>query len=81
MKVICIDGEKPRPKEYKGFIPLVNGDTYEVIDHYIGRYTDGSGVQCYILRGIDWGYEVDRFIPLSEIDELELAAQREAVTV
>jgi hypothetical protein len=70
-KVICIDG-KPRPKEYSHYPPIQEGKQYTITGQEVGYYTDGSPVKCYtILEAPNWLYEIDRFIPVSEIDETE----------
>lgn len=76
MKVLCID-DKPRPGdilEAEKF--LFEGKVYSVIKETIG-YDDAAftvnPVPCYILaEDPGWGYEINRFIPVSDIDETEM---------
>ena len=82
MKVICIDDSAT----YGKHIFLTFGKTYEPV----GESISSDGIDCYIIEnpygntvsfvgGPDHGlplYKKSRFIPISDIDELELAEQR-----
>lgn len=80
MKVICIDSSN---QLNDGTPDVIEGQIYTVIG-------ETSAKQSYILEGMDrgddcicdlgygiGGYRKTRFIPLSEIDETELAKERE----
>lgn len=76
MKVICIDS---KDNGYGDCNELVEGNEYIVTDSWIGRYSQNPyysllGFNC--IRG-ERGYQQYRFIPLSEIDELELVNEKE----
>lgn len=81
MKVICINGVK------KGEVPIVgaNARDCDVIIEGTEYDTVWSGMvlssPCYRLAGkpAKTYYRQSRFIPLSQIDERELALSREAV--
>lgn len=85
MKVMCIDS-KPTDGEFPGPMP-VEGQVYTVSYQGWGYDTQDRRTPCYALEEIppcatcDNLFDVYRFIPLSNIDELEIAQSREAVTV
>lgn len=79
MKVICIDG-KMDPNEFPGPMPT-ESEIYTVVDSRPGRGSDGLIRACYELAEFppcEYGnlYRINKFIPLSSIDERELAEQR-----
>ncbi|HEX8331900.1 MAG TPA: hypothetical protein VF622_04715 [Segetibacter sp.] len=72
MKVICIDaktreGDKDSPSGWT----VKEGEAYTVR----GVFESEDDLMCYALEedpdNDEWGFEVNRFIPLSEIDEME----------
>lgn len=70
MKVICIDASDKgigKPPFSEGEI-LSATQSHHPDDYYILEYKEFNGV-C--------GWQKSRFIPLSEIDEMELTKQRE----
>lgn len=72
MKAICIDdnwnkGSVRNPEEAPKYLQIV-----EVVD----SITDEKG-SFYVLDGFYFEYEQENFAPLSDIDETELAKQRE----
>lgn len=73
MKVICIDDV---PRSYSIDCPsgfnIKEGDVYTVIDEWIAERT---GKLLYELEEDTdhYGFEADRFIPLSNIDEMDLS--------
>lgn len=77
MKVVCIDAESRLDCPP---CDLVEGDIYTVIDtmHFSqNKYGRIQEHAVYILseRTIDFGYGVERFIPLSDLDEIELVTE------
>lgn len=75
MKVLCIDNKK-FPSPYKSATNaglLAEGEIYTVIDNGISK----EGYPIYILKGLkskseEGGFWVERFIPISDIDETEM---------
>jgi hypothetical protein len=75
MRVICIDA-KDKPFCYPVDGAITEGEIYTVVrisnlSRDINDRIESHPV--YLLEGIsDFGFGVERFIPLSEIDEMEL---------
>jgi predicted RNA-binding protein with TRAM domain len=83
MRVLCIDS-KVRPNSCNhNLLHLINeGEEYEVYDTRLGKGTDGIIGIVYYLVGINErpnGFNANRFIPISDIDETELVNEREEV--
>jgi hypothetical protein len=83
MKVLCINAsldlyERP----YKDF-KLIEGNIYTVVSERAGFDVNGFPVKCYDLaEDGDMLHRVNKFIPLSEIDENEMLAKRDrSVTI
>ncbi len=77
-KVICIDNKPYHTTVYpEDLLNLIEGQEYTVV-----RVTDFNAVG-YILKEIStkniYGFWDKRFIPLSNIDELELTNHKEEV--
>jgi len=74
MKVMCIDGNW-----YKGLVPTFKGPKENEVVTVIDSVTC-CGVPCYgLLEYTSPEYwEQENFIPLSNIDEMELLEQRES---
>lgn len=81
MRVLCIDAKiRPNTCNPEILALLKEGEEYEVYDTRLGKGTDGSISVVYYLVGINErpkGINSDRFIPLSNIDELELVNNKE----
>lgn len=78
MKVICIDAKwRPHTTPDKNNFRLVESENYTVL----GEFKGSSGRYGYELmeNAGDSLYDKDRFIPLSEIDELILVNNKELV--
>ena len=71
MRVICVDA-KGRPGDHPTGV-LKEGGCYKVVDEKMARGTDGRRAMCYVLEefGPLMGFEKDRFVPLSSIDETQ----------
>lgn len=86
MKVLCVDaGYKLRPDNSFGNAPeLIEGAIYTVIRDIVTEY----GTKGYLLEEAKGthhslgAFRADRFVPLSDIDEREMARENiESVTV
>lgn len=83
MKVLCINAT---PLESAFIDPscdkVKEGQVYTVFKEVVGMYEDGSTVDCYLLeeKSKDQGFEKFRFIPLSDIDEMEYYKQKQLQT-
>lgn len=77
MRVVCIDAAQ-YPNEWPDDF-LIEGNIYEVIRTEEAYGVDGrSNGLCYELKGGDgWGYQIKRFVPISEIDETEMVREDE----
>lgn len=80
MKVICID-DTIRPNEFEEGPNIKEGCDYTVVNQCIGYDKKWNAGPCYELleTGTHWLYDVDRFIPLSNIDETEMIREKESV--
>jgi len=80
MKVICIDAS-PESNDHKSGL-LKEGAVYTVLFDCLVYGTDGKTTKGYALVefGDKYGFDAKRFVPLSEIDELELVKERELLT-
>lgn len=77
MKVICIDDDFEQMEEYE---EVPSNPRANKIYNVIESFKDGEGSwYCLAEFHVDDCFEQDAFIPLSEIDEMELANQRELV--
>lgn len=81
MRVLCIDN-KPRPASYNPSILkyIQEGVDYEVESVENGMNKNGEIGVIYYLVGVNTkphGFAVDRFVPLSEVDKLELVSTKE----
>jgi len=78
MKVICID-DKPHSNSNKWIQLLKEGETYHVRKEVIADGADGNEQVAYDLVefGFPYAFGKNRFIPLSNIDEMELLEQRQ----
>lgn len=86
MKVMCInDAGWCEPRKFLWFRWNKNteGPAYGDFCTVVGECIDPiEGFPCYILDGwSEEGYCKSQFIPLSDIDETELVAEREAAGV
>jgi hypothetical protein len=81
MKVICIDAKR-RPYSY-GPEVLTEGDIYTIKRVTTGFGKNGYRATAYELVEINNKavFSADRFIPLSQIDEMELLEQRQTELV
>lgn len=71
MKVLCIDASTDADSEMP--VDLVEGQIYTVVDDQVYQ-----GLLWYCLQeNLDAWYSSDAFVPLSDIDEMELLKQRE----
>lgn len=73
MKVLCID-DALRPCDFPGLPNVTEGCIYTVYKTCKGRGADGTYAVCYKLEEFkainsDLCWDVDRFVPLSDIDE------------
>ncbi len=79
MRVICIDA-KPR-KYTNGIMDISEGEIYEVEKTLLSNMGNMMhllvGHYDYTNYGERIGYAADRFIPLSNIDELQLTNSKE----
>lgn len=76
MKVICIDNQKQElPNAPKA--KIVVGKTYKVTDTF-----EYGGLMWYVIlsTGANWGWNVDCFIPCSNIDERKLTNKKYETT-
>lgn len=72
MKVICIDASKPEtPERISPEQFIVESEIYTVVNEYTIVRTLFYGLQEKGHSGLTCLYRADRFIPLSDIDELE----------
>ena len=76
MKVICVNNKN---LGFGDCPELTEGKEYKVTDVWSGRW---SGIEYYSINGFNCvkgeeGFHSVRFIPLSEIDEMELLKERE----
>lgn len=80
-KVICVDN-KIRNYSHSGDIlsRIKEGSIYEVYDERLGRGTDGTIELVYYLTGINErpkGLAANRFIKISDIDEIQLVNNKQ----
>lgn len=80
MRVICVDSSR-KPNSLETFGGLVEGKIYTVLKEGLGEGKNGHLFIVYVLEGMSQttGYDKSRFIPLSGIDETELATIKETV--
>ena len=72
MKVICIDASKPEtPDRISADQFIVESEIYTVVNEYTIVRKLFYGLQEKGHSGLTCLYRADRFIPLSEIDELQ----------
>lgn len=78
MKVLCIDAE-PRDGDCETNL-LEENKVYHAVGECMAVGTDGSESLAYLLAEFspENGFEQDRFIPLSDIDEMELVKQEKS---
>lgn len=78
MKVICVDAKADGSEFVTGF--LIENKIYTVVQECIIINVYGKTEIGYALEGIpEYGFPKYKFVPLSEIDETELAEQRKEV--
>lgn len=78
MRVLCIDdSERPNTIETNCDFEVIEGRVYHVYNEWISE----DKIRCYSLEEDPerdaYGFEADRFIPLSNIDETELLKERQ----
>ncbi len=85
MNVICIDNKPRQFSPSPHLLALIKeGCIYEVEEESVGFDLMGNKMASFILKGVNkrpQGYAADRFIPLSDIDETEILAERETELV
>lgn len=77
LRVLCIDDkDRPNSVDSPSGWDIIEREVYTVCDEYISD----DNKRCYSLEEDPdceyYGYEADRFIPLSDIDEQEMAVER-----
>lgn len=84
MKVLCIDDKIRHPHGFmeEGGIKIKEGEVYEVLRETEGYDKLGNTYRVYELT-VDpgYGYELWRFVPISNIDETEFERNYNKETV
>ena len=74
MRAICINSDFPIAKKMGAFCPAL-GETVEITGEFIDPYW---GLYYELERGPkDLGYDTEKFIPCSDIDETERVEKNE----
>ena len=86
-KVVCVDGKfKPVVMDYVIATPM-QGEVYTIRDIRAGKTLDGWACSIYLLeeivnplwKGHEPGFQENRFIPLTECDNLAMQSLKEAL--